>query len=295
VEYRSFLAPIHEYTDLPFRMLCRKYGAEAACVPLVSAAALAHDESKISLVDAHPDERNIGVQVFGPDEPVVGKAAGVIAKALPFVSYLELNCGCPSSRTMESGSGSAMLERPGVIARCVSTMKRSSGLPVSVKLRVKGGPDETLAICRRIEDAGADFITIHARTPGQGYSGKADWEVAEGVSIPVVGNGDITTAYEGRSRVEQGYCSAFMVGRAAMANPMLFCDRGPQSVQARFALLGEYVELQRKYLGETRLRDIRLKGINFMSGIRGAASLRNRISLARDYEAIMALRDGPGP
>jgi tRNA-dihydrouridine synthase B len=301
VVFRSYLAPIHEYSDPAFRLLCQRYGADAACVPLISSAAIAMDESRISLIAAHPDERNLGVQVFGNDAKMIGKAAGIIAKRLPFVSWLNLNCGCPSSRTRTDGSGSAMLENPTLIAETVSEMKRAAGIPVSVKMRISGGRDGTLAICRKIEDAGADFIIIHGRTPGQGYSGKSDWEliksVKEGISIPVVGNGDIASRLEGMGRIETGHCDSFMVGRAAMRNPMLFSDKAPESATERFAILREYVSLHDEYRelsGGLRLRDLKLKAMNLLCGIRGAAALRARVGKAASAEEIMALEESAG-
>ena len=95
--HRSYLAPIADFTDLPFRLLCRRYGADATCVPLVSSAAIERDESKTALADAHPDERNLGIQLFGNDSRIIGIAAGTLAKRYPFASWLNLNCGCPSS------------------------------------------------------------------------------------------------------------------------------------------------------------------------------------------------------
>ncbi len=298
--FRSYLAPIHEYSDLAFRLLCQRYGAEAACVPLISSVAIAMDESRISLVDAHPDERNLGVQVFGNDAKVIGKAAHIIAKRLPFVSWLNLNCGCPSSRTMTDGSGSAMLANPALISKAVAEMKKSEK-PVSVKMRIWGKREGTLAICRKIEEAGADFIIIHGRTPNQGYSGKTDWEliksIKEALTIPVIGNGDVASLPEGRGRVESGHCDSFMVGRAAMRNPMLFSNKSPESARERFAILREYVSLCEAYgeiTGSLRLRDLKLKAMNLLCGMQGAAALRARVGKAASAGEILALEDSAG-
>jgi len=294
----NYLAPLHDFSDLPFRMMCQGYGAGATCVPLISSAAIARDESCISLIDAHPDERDLGVQIFGNDAKTIGKAAGVISKRLPFVSWLNLNSGCPSCRTMTDGSGSAMLENPALIARAISEMKGASEMPVSAKIRIAGGLKGTLAICRKIEDAGADFIIIHGRTTKQGYSGKPDWDairaLKEALSIPVVGNGDIESTDDGRKLVEAGYCGSFMVGRAAMRNPMLFSGKTPAGAGEKFALLKEYAILCDRYrenTGGPRLRDIKLKAMNFLCGIRGASVLRLHASRAASIEEILALED----
>ncbi len=290
--YRSFLAPIDAYTDLPFRLLCGNYGADAACVPLVNTAAIARDPRKLSLVDAHPDERNAGVQLVGNKPEDVGKAARAITDAMPFVSWLNLNCGCPMVRTVECGGGSALMKRPALAVKLLSAMKKHSAVPVSVKLRIKDCAAKTAELCRRLERAGADFIILHARTPGQGYSGKADWGVVRSVhrhlSVPLVGNGDIRTAAEGRELVKNGYCDSFMVGRSAMANPMLFGDRTPEGPAGRFGLLEEYLSLHRRYRGEPALQDVKLKAFSLLKGVPDAAALRDSIARAASVEVICA-------
>ncbi|MFH0884551.1 MAG: tRNA-dihydrouridine synthase family protein [Candidatus Micrarchaeota archaeon] len=293
--HRSYLAPIADYTDLPFRLLCQKYGAESTCVPLISSDAIERDESKTALSDAHLDERNLGIQLFGNKSRTIGVAAGRLAKRYPFVSWFNLNCGCPSSRTMNAGAGSAMLDKPELIAESISLMKKMSEKPVSAKIRIFGGETGTIALCRKIDEAGADFIIIHGRTVGQGYSGKADWElirrIRECIGIPVIGNGDIASASEGFRRVRDGYCDSFMAGRAAMRNPMLFSDRNPKTASERFALLEEYAALHERYLGEPELRVIKLKAINLLHGIERAAEIRLRICKAASTEDIFALKD----
>ena len=132
--FKNYLAPIYDYTDLPFRLLCQKYGADALCVPLVSAAAIRHDRKKISLVDAHKDEKNLGVQLVGSETEDMGISAKTIIEELPFVSWLNINCGCPSARTRECGGGSALLSTPEKIAEIVNAMKVD--IPVSVKIRI---------------------------------------------------------------------------------------------------------------------------------------------------------------
>jgi tRNA-dihydrouridine synthase B len=290
---RSFLSPIDDYSDLPFRLLCQGYGAEAACVPLVNSTAISRDPSKVSSVDAHPDERNIGIQLVGNEPDDIGASAAIVEERFPFVSWYNINCGCPSVRTMKCGGGSAMLAFPEKIARSVSEMRKRVDKPVSVKIRISGGLDGTAALCRLLEQAGADFIIIHGRTAAQGYSGTSDWELIRGLrerlSVPLVGNGDIRSASEGRSLVERGYCDSFMVARAAMSNPLLFSDGLPGSQARRAALLGEYAGLHRRYLGEPSLKDIKLKAVSFVSGAAGASALRNRICRAGSVAEILSL------
>ena len=280
--YGNFLAPIDGYTDLPFRLLCSEFGAAACCVPLVNAEAIVRGKK---IVDAHPEEDNVGVQLVGSNPETIGKACQVIIDEKPFIKWLNLNCGCPSSRTMECGGGSALLKTPKIIMESIAKMKRY-GLPVSVKIRASRN---TVKLCKDMEKHGADFIIIHGRTPGQGYSGKNNWDmikkVKESIGIPVVGNGDITMAKQGMEYVENGYCDSFMVGRAAMFNPMIFSDRTPTK-QDRIGLLEHYLRLHKDYIGEPAIRDVRLKAIQFISGITGASALRDRITKAKTSDEI---------
>ncbi len=291
--FRNFLAPIDGYTDLAFRLLAQRYGAEACCVPLVNSSALCHDRSKVSLVDAHPDEENIGAQIVGNDPAAIGKACRIIIQERPFLSWLNLNCGCPSAKTMKCGGGSAMLRHPEKIIDAVKEMRKSCDIELSVKIRISGNTEETAELCNRIEAAGADFIVIHGRTPKQGYCGEADWEfiksVKNQVGIKVVGNGDITSSAQGERYVKEGYCDSFMVGRAAMSNPMLFSGRKPEDLEQRLSLLGEYISIHRRYRGEPLLKDVRMRGVKFISGVSGAARIRKKIWDCRSVEEITGM------
>lgn len=293
MEWNSFLAPIDGYTDLPFRLLCRKYGAAASCVPLVNSTAIARRPDMLGTVDANPAEKNCGIQLVGNSPEDTATATKALADAFPFISWLNLNCGCPSPRTVGTGGGSALLRRPKLMLAMLSAMKKHSPAQVSVKLRVKDGMAKTAALCRQLEHAGADFIILHGRTPAQGYSGRADWELIRAVrariGIRLVGNGDISSASEGRRMVAAGYCDAFMAGRAAMSNPLLFSDGKPDGLAGRFGLLREYISLGRRHGRGPQLKDIKLKALSLVSGVPDAGALRSAISRAVAAGDILAL------
>ena len=128
--YQNFLAPIDGYTDLAFRLLCARFGADACCVPLVNAEAIVRGKK---IVDAHPEENNIGVQLVGNNPETIGKACQVIMDEKPYITWLNLNCGCPSTRTMECGGGSALLEKPKIILETIGKMKRYD-VPITAKI-----------------------------------------------------------------------------------------------------------------------------------------------------------------
>lgn len=292
--HRNFLSPIDGFSNLPFRLLCQRYGAEAVCVPLVNSTAIAHDRSKASAVDAHPDERNVGVQLVGNVPEDIAASAAAVEERFPFVSWFNINCGCPSARTMKCGGGSAMLAFPERIARAVEGMKAAVDRPVSVKIRIKNDLTETLGLCRSLEAAGADFIIVHGRTAAQGYSGKADWELIramkEGLSVPVVGNGDIQSAEHGERMVREGYCDSYMAARAAMANPMLFSGKAGKTLEEKLTLVEEYVSICERY-GGAQAADVKLKAVHMMSGIANAAAIRNHLCRAKGVEDILSIKE----
>ncbi|KPK18332.1 MAG: hypothetical protein AMK69_24960, partial [Nitrospira bacterium SG8_3] len=153
---------------------------------------------------------------------------------------------------------------------------------------------ETVALCKRIEEAGADLLIVHGRTVRQGYSGKADWEaiktIKDGIGIPVVGNGDIASVEQGKRLVEKGYCDSYMIGRAAMGNPMIYSGKEPADARERFSMLEEYISLSEKHGCDT-LKGARMKAVNMLSGIRNAARIRDMVFRAESVEDILAVKD----
>lgn len=285
--WTNFLSPIDEYTNVPFRVLCQKYGAEATCIPLINSTAISRGNS---FFKSNEDEKNLGAQLVGNNPTDIGKSTRILDE-IPHISWFNLNCGCPSARTRESGGGSALLDHPETIIKSISEMKKNTDKLVSVKIRLNT-LNHTMELCKKIEIAGADFIIIHGRTAKQGYSGKADWPaikfIKENTDCPIVGNGDITSLEQGRKRVEEGYCDSFMIARAAMTNPMIFSGETP-NIQKRMVLFGEYLELYQKYIGKPEITDLKLKAVNFISGIENAAQLRNRICRTKTTKEILEI------
>lgn len=286
--YPNFLAPIDEYTNLPFRLLCQKYGAIATCVPLVNSTAIARGD-KIAFVDAHQDEKDSGVQLVGSNVDDIEKAVQEIIKEKPFVKWFNLNCGCPSNKTIGCGGGSALLDRPDLICSAVSAMKRQHD-NVSAKIRLNQKKEDTVKLCRMLEKVEVDFIIIHGRTAKQAYSGQCDWEqikyLKEKLNVKIVGNGDIKTMEQGKFYVENGYCDSFMIGRAAMTNPKVF---GGREIGDRLAIINEYIELYGEYVGTPSLSDVKLKAVNFITGVQNASQMRDKICRADTVEKIISI------
>jgi len=287
--HNSYLAPIDDYTDFAFRLVCQRHGAESACIPLVNSMAVV--QGKLSMIDAKEKERNLGVQVVGNDPKVIGKSCEIIDKKAPFLSWFNLNCGCPSTRTMESGGGSAMLAYPEKISQAVAEMRKNIAKPVSVKIRIRNNLEQTIDLCKKLVKAEADFIIVHGRTPKQGYSGKADWDIIRSlkstVDVPIIGNGDIASKSQGERYVADGYCDSFMVGRAAMSNPLLFENKKPETDEEKLSMLREYISIFHEFEECPDINSVKLKALNFTSGMKNASRIRNKISRAKKIEEII--------
>lgn len=214
-------------TDAAFRARVRRNGCGQLVTEMVSAAALARGNRK-TLAYLHPPDRgpDLVIQLFGAVPAELAHAAELAQEA--GFSRIDLNMGCPVKKVVRSGAGAALLTDVGRAERCVRALRRVVRGELSVKIRA--GWDARSVNClevgRLAEHCGVDRITFHGRTRAQGYGGRADWslveELASAVSVPVVGNGDVTTAAEAVLRLRRHGCAGVMMGRAAVARPGIF-------------------------------------------------------------------------
>lgn len=285
---KAFLAPMFEYGNAPFRLMCQRYGAEATVIPLVNVAAVVRHAD---VIEALPEEKNLGLQLSGPKPDDFAEAVRLSLKQFPFIKRLDLNSGCPSIVTMRDGSGSALMRKPQIIADIVKSMKSETDLPVSVKMRIFTDKKRTAELASMIERAGADFITVHGRTARQGYASTADWEtiraVKESISIPLVGNGDIKSFDEGNSKVKDEYCDSFMIGRTAMSNPRVFRNETNLTYEQKRKLFLEYIDICKEY-GIIGLKDLKLKSVQFYRGVSGGAGIRNRMMHCKTIDELIS-------
>tara|TARA_Y100000310_G_scaffold341355_1_gene440233 strand:+ start:1255 stop:2166 length:912 start_codon:yes stop_codon:yes gene_type:complete len=291
---KLILAPMHQVTNLAFRLMAKKYGASLVSTELLSANAIARgNKAVINSIKTDKREKPVAVQLFGQNTENIIKAA----KKLKEFDIIDFNLGCPSKRILSQGSGAALLKRKNKIKEIVRKVSSTINKPFTVKIR----NENAIEIAKICEKEGCSAITIHARKVKQGYSGKADWDIIkkikQEINIPVIGNGDIKTGEDAKKILEQTKCDYIMIGRAAIGNPFIFkqinefLKTGKEIRQTKKEKIDdyfEYIKLTKKY-EIFSLKDAKYKAQEFTKNLRGSRQLRGKINTINNYSEIEKL------
>lgn len=297
-EGNLILAPMAGVTDLPFRLLCKEQGADLIYTEMVSAKGIYYNNKNTKpLLEIHPLERPISLQLFGSDPDIMAEMAKRIEE-LDF-DILDINMGCPVPKIVNNGDGSALMKKPKLAGRIVEAVVKAIRKPVTVKIRKGFLREENTAVsfAKILEESGASAIAVHGRTREQYYSGEADWNVIknvkDAVKIPVIGNGDIFSREDAERMQKETGCDAVMIGRGARGNPWIFHQikygSAKPSRHEVIEMILRHASMQVEWKGEYMgIREMRKHIAWYTTGYPASSKLRNFVN---QIESLTELKE----
>ena len=286
------LAPLSGISDLPFRLLAKEQGCALVCTEMISAEGLLHNQKATErLLQSRPEERPLAIQIFGSRPESMGRAARIVEDC--GADAVDINMGCPARKVLRGGSGAALLKDPERAKEIIREVRKAISIPLTVKIR--SGWDEKnlnfLDMAGMAEDLGVDALILHGRARSQGYRTRADWEVIgraqEKLRIPVIGNGDLTSAPAVVDFFARTGCAGAMIGRGALGNPWIFrqtlnmlqgqpCHE--PSLEEKEDTVLRHLKMMVERRGEVYgLREFRKHLIWYTRGLRGCTEFRSHI------------------
>ena len=298
------LAPMAGVSESPFRRMCRKHGADVVVTEFLSAEGIRREnEATLGKLRFGPDERTIGVQIFGADPVAMGDAARLVSDVFQ-PDFIDINFGCPVKKVVKRNGGSGCLRDLDLVQTVIRSVAAATSLPVTVKIRSGWNEEmrDPVAIALRCQDAGARALTLHPRTRTQMYSGNARWDeiaaVVAALEIPVIGNGDIKTAADALRMREHTRCAGVMIARGSFGQPWIFAharaliDGTPvpptPSVAERFAIALEHASMVQSYEADPEGAAIEFrKHLGwYVKGLPNSADLRRRLHVVNGFGEV---------
>lgn len=307
IKNQVVLAPMAGISNTAYRQIIKEMGAGLIFAEMVSDKALVYGSEKtFDLLKMSDMERPIAQQIFGSDVDSFVKAAKLVEDKM-HPDIIDINMGCPVPKVaIKSQAGSALLKNPDKIKEIVSAVVNAVSVPVTVKIRSGWDANSVNAVevAKVIEEAGASAITVHGRTRAQGYSGNADWniikQVKEMVSIPVIGNGDVTSAEKAKEMLDFTGCDAVMIGRGVLGNPWLinecvsYLESGiiplKPSASEKIEMLKRHYQLLVDSTSEKQaILEIRTHALWYIKGMPKSAYIKNEICKTKNSEDLFKI------
>lgn len=294
-----FLAPMAGITDLSFRKVYKEYGMGLIYTEMASSKALYYNDIKTDkLTQISENEHPIAIQIFGNDPEIMAYAAKKLSQNK--ADIIDINFGCPAPKIVKNGEGSKLMLNPKLVGEIVKSVTEASSVPVTAKIR-KGWDEKNInavEIAKICEENGSKAITVHGRTKEEFYSGKADWEiikkVKDAVSIPVIGNGDITSEEDAKKMFETTNCDGIMIARGALGNPFIFSkiinylEKGekinnPTNEEIYNVIIKHYEYLLQEKQEEVAVKEMRKHVGWYIKGLENASKVREKINSEENY------------
>lgn len=296
---------MEDVSDYPFRMICKKMGADVLYSEFISSEALIRDAEKaFKKMTILPEEHPIGIQIYGNRVEAMVEAAQIAEEKGP--DFIDINFGCPVKKVALKGAGAGLLRNiPLMIKICEEVVKNTS-LPVTAKTRLGWDADDIVIIdvAKQMESVGIEALTLHARTRAQGFKGHADWQwikrTKEEVNIPVIGNGDVTEPGKVKEMFVKTACDAVMIGRGAIHNPWIFKQAKEHlatgvvppdpGLQEKIDLLIDHLKYSIEYKGERRgVLEMRKHYSGYLKGLPNISKFRLQLMQYLTLEPIIGL------
>lgn len=292
-EKNLFLAPMAGVSDVGFRQVCSNFGAEGCYSEMLSARAMLHNPKKTVLMTITSPKEKVKIgQIFGHEPSVM--ASAVVNPLLDKYDIIDINMGCPAPKIVKNGEGGALMGNIALAQKIIEECVKVSKKPISVKFRLGKNSDKSLEFGRMCQEAGASYVTLHARTVEQGYSGKADYEaiakLSQSLAIPVVGNGDVVDKESYQKMLSTGV-SGVMIGRGAQGRPWIFQEIfGKKFTDDKMQVIKEHLEVLRKYYDESWLTlYMRKHFLWYAQGVQGASEKRVKLATSLSLEQSLQI------